>query len=273
MIVTVYGNENENGNDAEFNDGVDEAEENEVENEECDGNDNPENGYQPPIVNTGLNSHESGYTAGHDDQEEDLLEVRDLLDNIPSRSIRTSTSALLILDEEDGIDADGEVATPITLTPHVEDVPRRRESSHEQSSSLDPPSGAGDSASIEQEFDQDENLILLKLEGLKAVVKTASETAGNLVKKLDEENAAYAEKAKQLLLNPDASSKDKKSAMNRLIHKVEKNHKRRKIQQDKVERRERLVVKLENPEFQVLHKSDARHPEAASANIRRHRAS
>ncbi|KAL6887057.1 hypothetical protein GGI43DRAFT_388326 [Trichoderma evansii] len=194
--------------------------------EEGDGNGDPENTKRPPINSTGsdcFDCRESGHTYNE-------------------------------------IDA-GEMVTQATPTPQSERV-IRQESSHKRSPSLDHPSGGSSFTSIEKQLLKDEQSIHLSLEVLKTAVKTARETAENLVKRLEEDNAAYAEEAKQILLSANESSKDIKSALDHISFKVGNNNKRRKIEQDNMERRERLMLKLENPEFQALFNSDPRQSEA-----------
>lgn len=276
MMLTVKESDNEDGGDAELNDGFDEVEENEAEDEEGNDDGHPENGDRAPINNTDHNGHESDHTAGHGDQEEDLAELSDLLDNGPRLPIRTSTSVLSITisdDEADEVDADGEPVAPIAPSSQVENIARRREASRDQSSSLGPLSREDNSASIEEQLIQQKHSILLEYERLKTLVKKANETAGNLIKRLREENEADAEKLKQVLLNENASEEDIKSALNGIGDKVINNRKKRKLEKDENDKMERVAVKLENSEFQKFFKNDYRQPEPALANTSRQRLS
>lgn len=260
MMVTVKKSDNQDGSDAELDDGFDDAEQNEVEHEERNDNGNPENSHPAPVDNIGLNGHKSDYAADHDDEEDDLEELSDLLNNAPSRSIHPRVSILPIItrDEAGEIDADGELATPITPTPQVANVARRRGLSREQSSSLDTLSDEGNFASIEEQLFQNKRSIFLDYERLKASIKMVNETTENFVKRLKEENAACAEKAKQVLLNLNASYEDIQPALDRIGYRVGNNNKKRKIREDDNEQIERLAVELENPGMQAFLKNGSR---------------
>ncbi|KAL7919238.1 hypothetical protein ACQKWADRAFT_301816 [Trichoderma austrokoningii] len=241
--------DNDDGSDAE------------VEHEERNDNgNNPENGDPAPADVIGLKSHESDYTAGHDDQDDDDLEdLDDLMNNAMSRSSQPGVSSLpiIIRDKADEMNGDGEAATPAVSTPQAANVAIRRGMSREQSWSLDPLADEGIFSSIEEQLFQKKRSIFLEFEQLKASVKTANEITEKRVRELNEENAASAETARQILSNPNATYEDMQPVLDRLGYKVGNNNRKRKSREDENDQMGRFVAELENSELQAFIKKTA----------------
>jgi hypothetical protein len=237
--------------DATRKKGLDYAERRKIKREErCDPDDHP-----APVSNTGPSGREDDYTAGHDDEEDDLEELSNLINNATSRSIppRTSNVPIAIRDEADEIDGDGGPATPITSTPQV----ANRGLSREHSSPSDAFLGEGIFSSIEEQLFQEKRSILLDYDRLRASLKTANQTTEACIKSMEEENAAYAEKATQVLSNRDAAYEDMQPALDRISYRVANNNKKRKIWEDDNEKRKKLVAELESPEIQAYFRNSS----------------
>jgi hypothetical protein len=249
MTGTVKENDNGDGSDVEL---YDEAEQNQAGYEEGNDNGNLENGHPDQVNNNLPINHENDHTAGHDDHEDDLEELGDLLNNAPPHSShpRVSTLPIIIRDQADEVDGDGGVATPATSTPQAANVAIRRGMSREQSSSLDPFSDEGVFSNSEEQLFQEKRSIILDYERLKASVMAANKTTEVCMKKVKEENVTYFEKATRLMLNPDASYEDMQPTVDRLLYKMGNNNKKRKGWEDEHEQRKRFAAELETPEFQ-----------------------
>lgn len=252
MMTLVKGTERI-GSDATLSNGFDNAVQRKIKREERSNNGNLENDHPAPVSNPSPDGCENDYTAGHGDQEDDLEELSDLLNNAIRRSItpRASNVPIIIQDKADEIGGDGEPATPITSTPQV----ASRGLSREQSPPLEPFLGEGIFSSTEEQLFQEKRSILLDYERLKASLKTANETTEACIKSLEEDSAAFAEKATKVLSDRDASYEDIQPVLDRIGYRVANNNKKRKIWEDDNEKRKRLVVELENPEIQAYFKN------------------
>lgn len=241
-LATVRESNNEDGSDAE------------IEHEERNENGNPESIRPAPTDSTGPNSHEINYTAGHDDQDDDLEPLNDLINNALSRSSqpRVSSVPTITRDKADEINGDGEAATPAASTPQAANVSIRRGMSREQSWSLDPFADEGIFSSVEEEYFQDVRSVFLDFERLKASVKKVSGSREKCVRKLNEDNAAWLEKGKQILSNPNMTYEDSQPVMDRILYKLANNNKKRKMKEDDNGDIERFAASLEGPGKQAF---------------------
>ncbi|KAK1236921.1 hypothetical protein MKX08_007869 [Trichoderma sp. CBMAI-0020] len=240
--------DNEDGSNAELRH---EAEQNRAAYEEGNENGNPENSHPAPVNSNHPNSHESDCTASHDDEDDDLEPLSDILSNTPRRSVPPRVSSLPIMtrDKADETDRDSEVATPIPPTPQAPNVSIRRGLSREQSSSLDPLSDEGIFSSIEEQPFQDRRAVFLDYERLKTSLRTANKSTEICIKQLKEANAAHLGEANQALLNPDAFYEDLQPVLDRISYKMGNNNKKRKSWEDDNEKRKRFAAKVENEAY------------------------
>lgn len=248
MMGTVKESNNEDGSNAEH---YHEAEQSQAEYQEGNHNGNTENGHPAPVSSTRPTSLESDHTAGHDDQEDDLEPVKDIIDKATRHSISPRVSSLPIMtrDRTGETDGDSEAATPIPPTPQAPNVAIRRGLSREQSSPLDPLADEGIFSSIEEQAFQHKRAILLDHERLKASLSKAGKFTETCIKQLKEENVAQREMANQILTNPDAFYEDLQPLLDRVGYKVGNNNKKRKFFEDDNEKRKRAVADLENQAY------------------------
>ncbi|KAL5095547.1 hypothetical protein Trisim1_000318 [Trichoderma cf. simile WF8] len=164
--------------------------------------------------------------------------------------------------------------TPSVTTNHVEDEARRRDTNHEESSSLDPHSNTGKIMSIGKQLLQQGGLIFFELKEL----WEKTEAAENCVKTIENTICANAEQIRQITLQPlqsdqSASSEDMISAIAPVTFVTESEYKKRKIEHEKIAEFEVKRVKLvaefvaKMQEFGALDGSDVRGRGAASANL------